>query len=738
MLHLRFQILCAAVVAVATVQAGTTVQATTPDALQSAIDACDSGCRIELSAPLYTLTKPIRIEGKCDLQIVGTGSVRPVLRWDASLLEKVTNPWHSKSPAITSKVARLFTLSWKDMTGVEDPLRPAGWLMWPYQYGGGSDSASMGGSKNTYSPYSTSGAQHNGMVFIHASKDVLIGHLELDGVKATAFGNSGVWGSGSLYFGNVGLNMFQTLRTHVVDCDIHHFWSTVYSNGRNNQCFFIKNAGDLDAATGYRFASCAQVGDHLVENSRLHDSWLGVYAESEWDQGSVLRANLAWNLSKDTSDYTSSYSDPLRSAPGGGFLLLKDVIDPKYVVSGNTLWKVVNPITAEGGWRAGPHTIFADNLVGPVAKADFNEFSNILANGCAPHIRRNTFMIDSSSKVYKDTLLGAIVSQGRLEALDPLYRATHATGATYMSWAPVRGRSYQAQGLIWFDALALDSAAPLLLPAADGVTTTDTTDNRICIGCAFASLDPSNGSFLAPFAGEASPFDSLAFASADGRWRGAVVPAASASARGLLWSAGVPGMDTVTWTLHLPLRLAFAADGSAFVPRSLYVVKSSESDAGTEAALAVGVAAARYDAVAQELVVPLAGLVDTSTFMLQADLWGSAVLGGDTLPLTPATWSWGRHMNYASGRLPSVGLSVRTGVELHVWPHGRAGHWNIDISGIADGAALRLVDAGGRSAAFAQTRTGANRRRLEISGVHAGTWFLKAPAFPAQRVFLAP
>ena len=120
--HLRFQFLCAAVAAVAAAHAGTTVQATTPDALQSAIDACDSGCRIELSAPLYTLSKPIRIEGRRDLQIVGTGTTRPVLRWDASLLALVANPVSGQA----SSVPKLFTLSWKDISGTADPTRPAG------------------------------------------------------------------------------------------------------------------------------------------------------------------------------------------------------------------------------------------------------------------------------------------------------------------------------------------------------------------------------------------------------------------------------------------------------------------------------------------------------------------------------------------------------------------------------------------------------------------------------------
>lgn len=735
MLRLRLQFLCAAVAMVAAAHAGTTVQATTPEALQSAIDACDSGCRIELSAPLYTLTKPIRIEGKRDLQIVGMGDVRPVLRWDASLLVNVANP---VSGQVTS-VPKLFTLSWQDISGNADPTRPAGWLMWPSK---GSISVvptngPMGSSTDTSSKYSTSGFQHNGMIFVQGSRNVTLESLEMDGVKSAYFINSCVWsGQYDVLFGSVGVNLFQTLRTRVVNCDLHNFWSAFYLNDRNLACHAKVNANDLDAAKLSPYTACGEMGAHIIEQSRIHGNWWVAYSESEWDMGSVFHDNLAWNNRQDTTyPYGGKGSSEINNQTGG-FLFLKDVIYPAHVLSGNTLVNTRYPI-GWGYYRGSISTLFSDNLIGPIPSAVMQDAHQILTHAASWRTLRNAFALDSATHAFRIQEGTQFYLDGEDAKADTAWFAT--SDFAIFRWSPVLGDSVHGRSVSWFSERALDSAARLCLPKSASSVAYDTTDNRYCIGCGFLSLDSSSTSFLAPTWGSRN-IDSAVFKKGFvGRSVGAVQPAGGVDTKGILWSCGTPGVDSVRQTLHLPVQLLSVPDGAMLLVKDAALVARScasmmdEYCSDTKRALSLDNISYRADS--GELVVKL----PQSDTLLQIDVWAAAVVNGDTLPLAPATWTWAKGMKYSRAAIPASASIAKLPSALHLHAvHGRAGCWSIDVSGIQEGTVLRLMDASGRSMAFAQTRTGATSRRLDVSGVHAGTWFLKASALPAQRVFLAP
>jgi len=731
--HLRFQFLCAAVAAVAAAHAGTTVQATTPDALQSAIDACDSGCRIELSAPLYTLSKPIRIEGRRDLQIVGTGTTRPVLRWDASLLALVANPVSGQA----SSVPKLFTLSWKDISGTADPTRPAGWLMWPSK--GGSSvvptNGPMGSSTDTSSKYSTSGFQRNGMIFLRGSRDVTLENLELDGVKAAYFVNSAIWSK--LYdvvFGNVGVNLFQTLRTRVVNCDIHRFWSALYLNGRNIACHTKVNANDLDAAKFSPYTACGEMGAHVIEQSRIHGNWWVAYSESEWDMGSIFHDNLAWNNRQDTTYPYGGKSSSEMNNQTGGFLYLKDVLYSSHVLSGNTLVNTPYPI-GWGGYRGSISTLFSDNLIAPLPAVAMQSSYQLLTYAAPWRTLHNAFALDTATHAFSTQEGKQFYLDGEDAKTDTAWFAT--SSLPLFKWSPVLGDSVHGRFVSWFSANALDSAARLCLPISTKSSSYDTTDNRYCIGCGFLSLDSSSDSFLAPTWGSRNIDSSVFKKGFVGRSVGAVQPVGGVDVKGVLWSCGTPGLDSVSQTLHLPVQLLSVPDGATLLVKNAALVARSCASvfddycSDTKRTLPLDNIAYRADS--GELVVKL----PQSDTLLQIDVWAAAVVNGDTLPLAPATWTWAKGMKYSRATIPASVSIAKAPVHLQA-VHGRAGHWSIDISGLQEVAVLRLVDASGRSAAFAQTRTGATSRRLEISGVHAGTWFLKAPSLPAQRVFLAP
>jgi hypothetical protein len=595
----------------------------------------------------------------------------------------------------------------------------------------------MGSSTDTSSKYSTSGFQHNGMIFVQGSRDVTLEHLEMDGVKAAYFVSKGIWsGVYDVLFGSVGVNLFQTLRTRVVGCDLHNFWSAFYLNDRNLACHTKINANDLDGAKFAPYTDCGEMGAHVIEQCRIHGNWWAAYSESEWDMGSVFHDNLAWNNRQDTTyPYGGKNSSEMNNQTGG-FLYLKDVLYPSHVLSGNTLVNTPYPI-GWGGYRGSISSVLSDNLIGPIPHVATQDFRQMLTYAVPWHIQHNVFALDSATHAF-------IIRKGLQFYLDGEDAKTDTAWftANYLplfKWFPVLGDSVHGRFVSWFNTDALDSTARLCLPKTTNSATYDTTDNRYCIGCGFLSLDSSSDSFLAPTWGTRN-IDSAVFGKGFlGRSVGAVQPVGGVDTKGVLWGCGVPGVDSATQTLHLPVRLLSVPDGVTLVVSNVALVaRSCASTTGTyctDTKRALSLDNIAYRADSGDLVVKLPQ-PDT---LLQIDVWAGAVVNGDTLPLAPATWTWAKGMKYSRPRLP-IAVSVAKGsAVLHVLGvHGRGGHWSIDVSGIREDAGLRLVDASGRSANFVQIRTGAASRSLEVAGVHAGTWFLAAPSHAPQRLFLAP
>lgn len=557
-------------------------------------------------------------------------------------------------------------------------------------------------------------------------------NLELDGVKPAYFINKGVWsGVYNVAFGNVGVNLFQALRSRVVNCDLHNFWSAFYLNDRNRACHTKGNANDLDVAKFSPYSDCGEMGAHVIHQNRIHGNWWGAYSESEWDMGSVFHDNLVWNNLVDSTYPYGTLTDQT-----GGFLYVKDVFFPAHVVSGNTIVNTPYPISW-GGYRGSIATVFSDNLVGSLPSAVTQDHYQILHYAAPWRTLRNAFALDTASHVFL-----------MREALQDYQYGTNPKADTIrfavsyrplFIWPPVLGDTVHGQHLSWFESNALDSAARLCLPKSVGSVTYDTTDNRYCIGCGFLSLDSSSDSFLAPTWGLRSIDSSVFKKGFAGRSVGAVQPTGGVDTKGILWGCGTPGLDSVSQTLHLPAQLLSVPDGATLLVKDAALVARScvsvfdDYCSDTKRALSLDNIAYRADS--GELVVKL----PQSDTLLQIDVWAAAVANGDTLPLAPATWTWAKGMKYSRPSIPvSVSIDKMPSALRLQAVHGRAGHWNIDISGIQSDAGLRLVDASGRSAAFAQTRTGTTSRRLDISGAHAGTWFLKTAGLPAQRVFLAP
>jgi len=345
--------------------------------IQKAINDCTPNdvCTINLVDSSYTLTRPIWIEGKRNLTVVGTRTgTKPVIQFATSLLTKVANPNNGKGGTPPAQVARLFTLPFLDpVTGVADPKRPAGWLMWPFKGRPANDNvplatADPGNTNDTTTGYSSSGFQYNGMFVVHKSQDVTIRSLKLVS-QPTFFQNQGVWSQKyDVLFGNVGVNLIQSLRGKVQDCEITGFFSGFYIQGRNvGGAFGRANVNDLDEKDIVPLSRYGQMGDHLIERNYVNNNWWFVYDEIDWDLGSTIRFNVAFqNMNKsfqygDTLTDKGAATDEMNNMTGGFFYGKDGVIVPHRIYNNTILSSPV--VIGHGGWRRNAQAMFYNNVI---------------------------------------------------------------------------------------------------------------------------------------------------------------------------------------------------------------------------------------------------------------------------------------------------------------------------------------------------------------------------------------
>lgn len=343
--------------------------------IQKAINDCApiDVCTINLVDSTYWLMRPIWIEGKNNLAIVAnrTGS-KPLIQFVPALLTRIANPNTGKGGTPPAQVARLFTLPFLDpVTGVADPKRPAGWMMWPFE-GSTSDlplaGADPGHTNDTTTGYSSSGFQYNGMFVVHKSQDVTIRGIALKS-QPTFFQNRGVWGGAyDVLFGNVGVNMNQSLRTKVQDCDISGFFAAFYIQGRNvGGAFGRANVNDLDDADIVPLSRFGQIGDHLVERNYVSNNWWFGYNEIDWDLGSTFRYNVAFQNMNKSFQYGDTLTDPGSNTSEmnnmtGGFMYAKDAVVIPHRMYNNTI--LSSPIVlGHGYWRTNVQSLFYNNVI---------------------------------------------------------------------------------------------------------------------------------------------------------------------------------------------------------------------------------------------------------------------------------------------------------------------------------------------------------------------------------------
>ncbi len=400
----------------------------THSGIQAAVNACKAAdtCLIRLVDPSYTLDRPVWIEGKANLEIVGAtnSGEKPKLLYPASLTTLVANPLTGTS--VPSKVRKVFTLphlieaDGRPCEGaaancIVDPSRPAGWNMWPCKAASamGEPTNSPGDQSDTSNPYSAKGFQLNGMVVVKDSRDIVIRGLELDGMRPMYFENRAVWSQRySVLSGTTGLNIFKSLRVTLQDCELKSFFAAIRILGDSTRR--IPPTGGIPPATG----------GHLFERNRIHDNWWVFHDEMERDHPSVIRYNVAWNNINKSLQYGDSLAEPGSMSDEmnnhtGGFMYSADSVFASHRIHNNTLHKhgIVFGFSGWGAMRF-DHDFHSNVLTGPVDSMKVgnsaikfgSDWHQLLQYG-GTTIRNNTFELEGGVRFgYQNVTQVQIVS----------------------------------------------------------------------------------------------------------------------------------------------------------------------------------------------------------------------------------------------------------------------------------------------------------------------------------------
>lgn len=462
-----------------TVSAGGSGSHTT---IQAAVNDCQSGdvCTITLTDPTYYLKAPVFIVGKSNITIVGklATSGRPKVTYAAEMTALVANPLLDAQVAskLEAKVNAVFTVPFRfgpdgqpcataDFSGCTvDPKRPVGWAMWPYRAASAKPEPinAPGDKSDTSSAYSSSGFQRNGMFVVEKSVDISIRHLLLDGVKPMYFYNQAVWSQKyDVLFGTVGVNSMQSLRTNVADCEIKNLFSGIYFNGRNpGGTYGQANPDDLDLTNIVPLSRFGKTGDNTIEKNFVHDNWWFLYDEIEWDLGSTIRYNVAWNNVNKAFQYPDSLQnakDPDGSEwanQTGGFMYMKDVTLVSHKIYNNTIYQH-GIILGWGSWRAGTQHLFynnvvagmIDSLVNGKSKIVFgNDWHQLLQFG-GTTVYNNTFELAGAVKLTSSTKTQAQIVSDTLP--DPNNAGKFCTAGCWVDIEPVKLVTQVQPQFIW-------------------------------------------------------------------------------------------------------------------------------------------------------------------------------------------------------------------------------------------------------------------------------------------------
>lgn len=210
----------------------------------------------------------------------------------------------------------------------------------------------------------------NGALRVMRSMNVLIEGINIDGGGNYPFASKeDVWENKKenkwypMQHGNAALVLWIAGGVTVRHCDLSNAFFGISFKDRNEGGIFANsNPADIQTWKVVPLSGFGKTGDHVIEYNRIHNNSIGLFFESTWDLGSVIRYNLIYE-----NHHPSGKSASIKnmSTQGehmiGGAMMFKDHILSPLTIHNNTFYK--NGWVFIGNWRSGGHYLIFNNIV---------------------------------------------------------------------------------------------------------------------------------------------------------------------------------------------------------------------------------------------------------------------------------------------------------------------------------------------------------------------------------------
>ncbi|MBD3391389.1 MAG: hypothetical protein GF418_05015 [Chitinivibrionales bacterium] len=208
----------------------------------------------------------------------------------------------------------------------------------------------------------------NGALRIMRAHNVIVDGIKIDGGGAYAYGYDGIWKGDQdcqhpLQAGNAALVLWVAGTVIIRNCDITNAYAGIKVHDRNEGGIFANaNPADLDTFNVVPLSGFGKTGNHVFEYNRIHDNSWGMFFESVWDLGSVIRYNLFYENHHEDNAFASEVkgiTSDGQHQPGGA-LWFKDHWLSPLAVYNNTFWH--NFLIFCGHWRPGGQHLIFNNI----------------------------------------------------------------------------------------------------------------------------------------------------------------------------------------------------------------------------------------------------------------------------------------------------------------------------------------------------------------------------------------
>lgn len=210
----------------------------------------------------------------------------------------------------------------------------------------------------------------NGALRVMKSTNILIEGIAIDGGGNFPFkSDEDVWENTNenkwypMQHGNAALVLWIAGGVTVRHCDLSNAFFGISFKDRNEGGIFANsNPADIQTWKVVPLSGFGKTGEHIIEYNRIHDNSIGLFFESTWDLGSVIRYNLIYE-----NHHPSGKSATIKGMTTqgehliGGAMMFKDHIISPLTIHNNTFYK--NGWVFIGNWRSGGHYLIFNNIV---------------------------------------------------------------------------------------------------------------------------------------------------------------------------------------------------------------------------------------------------------------------------------------------------------------------------------------------------------------------------------------